>query len=230
MFSFIARAKRSLAGKNVSRSITPTFWNGGDCTAWIRPAMSRSCPARQAWSRTFASRMCSRLEIGSASMPRSASRPETGRGDSLAIGFGLVDQGRRRSVERAEHRQRQPGAASRRIDRQVDRVAEPCDPCAVLVPRRPALLAICSAVCAANCSTVRALAGSPRPDRPTERNPPAAARGRSAAGCPGLPWDRSRSPGCRRSPPLPAAPGPDPVLPLPVMPTQTACVVRSFDS
>ncbi len=77
LLSFIASANRSLAGENDSRSRTPTFWNGGDCTAWITPPMSKSSPPRQAWSRMFESRICSRLEIGSTSMPMSASRPET---------------------------------------------------------------------------------------------------------------------------------------------------------
>ena len=72
LFIRMARAKRSLAGKNDSRSITPTCWKGG---CWIRgmsAAMSRSSPAFQASARILEIRMCSGLCIGSASMP---SRP-----------------------------------------------------------------------------------------------------------------------------------------------------------
>ena len=57
-----------------------------------------------------------------------------GRRNPLAVGFGLADQTRRRGFERAKHGQRQPGGASRRVDRQVDRVAEPRDPRAILAP------------------------------------------------------------------------------------------------
>ena len=44
--------------------------------ARMSAAMSRSLPSRQARSRMFESRMCSRLWSGSASMPRRPSRPE----------------------------------------------------------------------------------------------------------------------------------------------------------
>jgi len=51
--------------------------NGGFCTARITPARSGLSPLRHAASRIADSRMCSRLLIGSASMPSSASRPAT---------------------------------------------------------------------------------------------------------------------------------------------------------
>ena len=72
LLSDIARAKRSLDGKNASRSSTPTRFTGGVWICWMRPARSSSCPWRHAVSRMVAIRMCSRLLIGSASMP---SRP-----------------------------------------------------------------------------------------------------------------------------------------------------------
>ncbi len=75
--SFMASARRSFSGKNVSTSNTPSLRMGG---CWISPssaARSRSRPSRHECSMRLASRMCSRLEIGSASIPTSPSRPET---------------------------------------------------------------------------------------------------------------------------------------------------------
>ena len=46
---------------------------GGDCTAWITAARSRSRPCFQALPRIVESRICSRLWTGSAWMPTSAS-------------------------------------------------------------------------------------------------------------------------------------------------------------
>ena len=72
--------------------------------------------------------------------PQERQQSRDGRRNSLAIGLGLADQSRRRGVERAKHRQRQPGTRSRRVDRQIDRVAEPRDPRAVLPPGSQPLL------------------------------------------------------------------------------------------
>ncbi len=54
--------------------MTPTFVIGGDWIAWISAARSRFRPSRQAPSRIVESRMCSRLWIGSASIPSRPSR------------------------------------------------------------------------------------------------------------------------------------------------------------
>ena len=77
LLSAIASPKRSFSGKKVSRSKTPTCRKGGFCTAMISCAMSRSSPARQAFSRMVESRMCSRLRTGSASMPTRPSSADT---------------------------------------------------------------------------------------------------------------------------------------------------------
>ena len=74
LLSFMARAKRSLEGKKDSRSKTPTRAKGGAWIAWMNPARSRSCPCFQAVSRIVERRICSRLWIGSASIPRRLSR------------------------------------------------------------------------------------------------------------------------------------------------------------
>ena len=99
---------------------------------------------------------------------------------------------------------------------------------AVLVPRRPAPRAT-------SCGALRGLVRAYGPARGRRGLvDPRAEVGRRerregrAAGCRGRPSDRWRSPGCRRSRPPRAATMPRPVLPLPVMPTNTACVVRSL--
>ena len=69
----MASAKRSLDGKNDSRSITPTLVIGGVCTAEIRLARSRSRPAFHDSANSVETRMCSRLRSGSASTPASVS-------------------------------------------------------------------------------------------------------------------------------------------------------------
>ena len=74
LFSRMASAKRSLAGKNDSRSITPTRLNGGFWISAISAGRSRSLPAFQALARMVEIRMCSRLWTGSASTPSSPRR------------------------------------------------------------------------------------------------------------------------------------------------------------
>ena len=76
-FSRMASAIRSLAGKNVSSSNTPSRRIGGSWICMSRVARSRSTDCLHACSTRFASRMCSRLWMGSASMPASTSRPDT---------------------------------------------------------------------------------------------------------------------------------------------------------
>ena len=115
----------------------------------------------------------------------------------------------RRRGERPQHGQRQAGAAPGRVDRQIDRVAEPAIRSGVLAPLgqpvAPPLGRGRGKLVGRHCRARRLALVDPRPKifRPQ-------ARETSAAGCPGLPWGRSRSPGCRRSPPLPGAPGTDP--------------------
>ncbi len=77
LLSCMASFNRSFAGKKVSRSNAPSLSNAGFCTAWMSPVMSSDSPCRQAPSRIFASRMCSRDPMGSASMPNRLSSPET---------------------------------------------------------------------------------------------------------------------------------------------------------
>ena len=72
-----ASSVRSFAGKKLSTSNTPTCSNGGFCTERISAARSRLSPLRQAASSRADSRMNSRLLIGSASTPSSASSPAT---------------------------------------------------------------------------------------------------------------------------------------------------------
>ena len=72
-----ASSVRSFAGKKLSTSNTPTLSNGGFCTERISAARSRLSPWRQAASSSADSRMCSRLRIGSASMPSRPSSPAT---------------------------------------------------------------------------------------------------------------------------------------------------------
>ena len=75
--SLSAKAIRSLGGKNVSRSSTPSLRNGGCCTWASSVARSRSRPAVQAVVMMVASRMCSRDDNGSALTPSIPSRLET---------------------------------------------------------------------------------------------------------------------------------------------------------
>jgi hypothetical protein len=72
-FNRMASSKRSLAGKNDSRSTMPTFWNDGVCTCWMSDARSTSAPPRQAVVKTVESSVCSRLR-GWASIPARARR------------------------------------------------------------------------------------------------------------------------------------------------------------
>ena len=65
---------RSVGGKNVSTSKTPSLRSGGVCTSPISVARSRSRPARHACSTRFASSTNSRLASGSAAIPTSPSR------------------------------------------------------------------------------------------------------------------------------------------------------------
>ena len=92
MFSFIARAKRSLAGKNVSRSITPTFWNGGrlhgvDQARHVEVVARAPGVIQDVGEQDV---LAAGDRVGVDAQERQ--QPGDGRGDPLAIGFGLVDQ------------------------------------------------------------------------------------------------------------------------------------------
>ncbi len=77
LLSSMARSKRSAAGKNASRSSTPTRSKPGCWIAWISSVSSSDRPSLQASAMMRDSRMCSRLRTGSASTPSSDSRPDT---------------------------------------------------------------------------------------------------------------------------------------------------------
>ena len=73
----IARSRRRGAGRNDSRSNTPTVSNGGFWISRIKAGRSRPRPWVHACSRIFASRIGSGLRSGSASRPSSATNPAT---------------------------------------------------------------------------------------------------------------------------------------------------------
>ena len=143
-----------------------------------------SAPLRHAASRMAESRMCSRLLIGSASMPSSPSRPAT------AEPTRSLQRGRRRRRSRRSGAANErsidsgrPALRARRVDRDVGRVAQalrcarrpgptPRGPCCQVVGGRGRELVDATGPCA-----------RPRPRRPRARSPRAAAPGRSAAGC-----------------------------------------------
>ena len=72
--SFMANACRSFGGKNSSSSNTPSLRMGGCCTRASRVGRSMFSPAAQAVAMMLLSRMCSRLESGSAAIPTTDSR------------------------------------------------------------------------------------------------------------------------------------------------------------
>ena len=75
--SRMANAVRSFGGKNWSRSNTPSLRIGGFITWPTSVGRSRLRPlVHESWMR-LASRMCSRLDSGSASMPTRPRRPPT---------------------------------------------------------------------------------------------------------------------------------------------------------
>ena len=110
----------------------PTFWNGGDWTCWISDARSRSAPRFPG----------GREERRQQRVLAAARRGSTPASDSTLVAVALarsrelrVAAGRRRRRgKRAEDRQRQAGAAARRVDGEVGRGAKPLDPGAVLPP------------------------------------------------------------------------------------------------
>ena len=116
--SFIASFVRSAGGKNWSSSNTPSLRIGG---CWICPtSVGRSSDApcdHEYWIR-LASRMCSRLDSGSASMPTRPSSPDDVAVDLVADDLGVVG---RRHLQRADDVHRHARLRARRVDREVGR-------------------------------------------------------------------------------------------------------------
>jgi len=78
LLSRMARAARSLTGKKVSMSKTPSFSKGGLWVCRMRSARVRSRPCRQACWKMLLSRMCSRDCTGSiSSKPTKVSKAVT---------------------------------------------------------------------------------------------------------------------------------------------------------
>ncbi|CAB4603878.1 unannotated protein [freshwater metagenome] len=76
-FRRIANAVRSFGGKNASSSNTPSLRMGGVSAMPTSVGRSRLRPCCHSFRIRFDSRMCSRLDSGSASMPTRPSRPLT---------------------------------------------------------------------------------------------------------------------------------------------------------
>ena len=76
-FSRIANAVRSFGGKNESSSNTPSLRIGGVSAMPTSVGRSRLRPFDHSFMIRLDSRMCSRLDSGSASMPTRPSRPLT---------------------------------------------------------------------------------------------------------------------------------------------------------
>ena len=151
--------------------------------------------------------------------------------DPLAQRSASSRIGRRRCGERLEDRHRQAGAAAGRVDGEVGRVAQALGSARRPGPSRPSPFCQSSACCAANASRRHALAGAASSSSTHGRKSAGARSGKVSSRLREVALrDRSRSPGCRRSRPPRAAPMQSPVLPLPVMPTHTACVTRSLES
>ncbi len=75
--SRMASFMRSSGGKNWSSSNTPNFRIGGFPTRPTRVGRSSARPSVHEWLIKLESKMCSRLDSGSAAMPTNPSRPET---------------------------------------------------------------------------------------------------------------------------------------------------------
>ncbi len=206
MLNARARPWRSFAGKNDSRSTTPTRSNGGDWTSRTRSPIPTSFPSRQARPRRVETRMCSRLRIGSASTPMSESSPDTVAEIFSRVASGSCAASARRRTERSENRQRDPRGAARGEDRDRRRVAKPCDSRRILSPVRKPLPPSAGGPLRENVRRDplprRLLLVDPRPELARRQR-----RETRGAGFQDLLSDRWRSRGCRRSPPPRAARG-----------------------
>ena len=225
--SRIASFVRSAGGKNWSRSNTPSLRIGG---CWIWPtSVGRSSAApcdHECWIR-LASRMCSRLDSGSASMPTSAEQAR-----HVA----------RRSRRRRPRRRSVAGTCSeptmlsgharlraRRVDREVGGVAQGARSARARSPSRPGRPSTSSPAAAAKSSGVA----------PAALAWPSSIHGRKSAGARSgnvrhrlrevaLGVDEQRRQPGRSTSSMSTTPRP--VLPEPVMPTITPWVVKSAAS
>ena len=151
------------------------------------------------------------------------------RADALAQQLGVVEDLRRRRGERFEDRHRQSGVAARRVDGEVGRVAQSLDALAVLSPLAQALLpqappagphsrSETSPFLRASSSLIQGAKSSPRSSgNVSSRLARSPLGSMTMAGMPSIAASSS-------------SPMQRPVLPLPVMPTHTAWVTRSFES
>ena len=224
----IASLRRSFAGKNVSRSNAPSLSNAGFCTAWMRPVMSSDRPcAPGAFENVGEQDVFARADrIGVDAEQTQQARDH--RADAIAQRARVGQQlggGRR---ERTQHRQRQAGLGARRVDGHVGGGAQPARCARAPGPTRPGPSSRLSAVCAANSRHAQALARGLARVHPRLEIRRREIRETSASGCRGRPSDRCRWPARRRWRLLRAARGTGRSCREPVMPTHTACVVRSL--
>ena len=220
----MASAIRSLGGKNVSSSKTPSRRIGGSWICIRSEERSRSMPCPQACSTRFASRMCSRLVTGSASMPASTRRPDTRPSISsrrvswscAAPAFGAERSPRTfRGIPAVEPgvkiRTSAPSANARTSAGPSPEAARP-------FVHRSAVRAASSAV---PTPSRAASAGSTHGSKSR-----GARSGKRRARFPMSPFGSRMSAGIPASRTSSRSTTPSPVLPDPVMPTITPCVVR----
>ena len=201
----------------------------GSGSAGSAPCRSRSRPSRHAVSRIFASRMCSRLRSGSASMPRSprrlvavvAIRSRKSSASSRTAAGGAAND---LTIEIGR-----PAVLPGRVDGDVGRVAEPLDPRAVLAPLAeplsPELGLLRGVRVEREPLAARVVLVDPR--REVLR---AQLAGRSGRGSGRSPFGSMRSTGMPSSSASSMSARQRPVLPLPVIPMHTAWVTRSLES
>ena len=168
--------------------------------------MSRPVPLRHASSKIVDSRTWSRLLIGFASRSSSASSPDTtvamrSRNAAVSCSSSAGGAANERTTDSGR-----PDFGARRVDREIDGVAEFARCARASDPTRPGRSSS-SRLSALRIARRSGPCAAPRRNRPTTGTRPLPGAERSAAGCRGRPWDRCRSPGCRRCRPLRAAPG-----------------------
>ena len=191
VFICMASAKRSFAGierlevDDADPLRTAGSGSAGSATADRGPSPSLPGVGEQRGQERVLAARADRRRRRPASARWSRSPPARSASASLS---SLIGRGRR--GERAEDRQRQAGAAARRVDGELGRRLQPLDPRAVLtpvgqplLPRRPARRRTRRGSCPP---------AAPRPHRSTAGSPAGAASETSAAGCRGRPWDRWR--------------------------------------
>ena len=226
----IASSSRSFAGKNVSRSNAPTLSNGGFCTAAISPAMSRLAPSRQACSSDVRQQdVLAALErIRIAPEQREQSRDE--RADAVPQRRGVV-QHRSRAAPRTSAAPTAAGRCSSpacRWRRPPHRGSARCAPAPGPILPGPSSRSPPSAP--RSSLDAHALARGFRRIDPRLESPPARDSETSAADCARSPFGSMQMAGMPSMAASSSSARHRPVLPLPVMPTHTACVVRSFES